>query len=89
MSHEKRFEELWTELERVGVDPRHFPAGIDVRREIALRVLSQLPDDSGPAAFLSGLRAALSGENDVVPDDTQAPATDAIASSSSTSSSPK
>lgn len=89
LTHEKRFEELWRELERVGVDPRQFPAGLDVRRDVALGVLAQLQDGAGPAAFLSGLRAALSGANAAMPSGPQVPATDATASSSSTNSSPK
>lgn len=67
MTHEKRFEELLTELERIGVDPDNFPAGLEISRDAALRVLARLPDNAGPAAFLAGLRAAISGENVAVP----------------------
>lgn len=66
MDHGQRFEELLRELERVGVDPHNFPAGLDVSRDAALRVLAQLSDGSGPAAFLAGLRAAITGEEPAV-----------------------
>jgi hypothetical protein len=56
MTDERRFEELLAELERVGVDPNSFPAGVTVRRAEALRVLKELPDGAGPAAFLTGIR---------------------------------
>ena len=56
MTDERRFEELITEFERVGVDPHSFPAGITVRREDALRILQGLPDGAGPAAFLAQVR---------------------------------
>ena len=56
MTDERRFEELLTEFERVGVDPHSFPAGITVRREDAIRILRSLPDDAGPAAFLARVR---------------------------------
>ena len=56
MTDERRFEELWTELERVGVDPYGFPAGIEVSREDALEVLKTLPDGAGPTAFLAAIR---------------------------------
>lgn len=64
MTHEQRFAELLTELARIGVDPDNFPAGLEISGEAALRVLAQLPDGAGPAAFLAGLRAEMSGEND-------------------------
>lgn len=56
MTDERRFEELLSEFERVGVDLHSFPAGITVRREDAIRILRSLPDDAGPAAFLSRVR---------------------------------
>lgn len=56
MTDERRFEELLTEFERVGVDLHSFPAGITVRREDAIRILRSLPDDAGPAAFLARVR---------------------------------
>ena len=56
MTDERRFEELLTEFERVGVDLHAFPAGITVRREDAIRILRSLPDDAGPAAFLTRVR---------------------------------
>lgn len=56
MTDERRFEELLTEFERVGVDLHSFPAGIGVRREDALRILRTLPDGAGPAAFLTRVR---------------------------------
>ena len=56
MTDERRFEELLVEFERVGVDLDSFPAGIDVKREDAMRILGALPDGAGPAAFLSRVR---------------------------------
>ncbi len=56
MTHERRFEELLEEFERIGVDPNSFPAGITVRRDDALRVLRGLPTGAGPAAFLAAVR---------------------------------
>jgi hypothetical protein len=56
MTTERRFEELLTEFERIGVDLNSFPAGITVRPEDALRILRALPDDAGPGAFLARLR---------------------------------
>lgn len=56
MTDERRFEELLSEFKRVGVDLHSFPAGITVRREDALRILRSLPDEAGPAAFLSRVR---------------------------------
>lgn len=67
MTHERRFEELLTELERIGVDPDNFPAGLEISRDAALRVLARLPDGAGPEAFLAGLRAAMSGDDAVAP----------------------
>jgi len=56
MTDERRFEELLSEFERVGVDLNSFPAGLGVRREDAMRILKALPDGAGPAAFLNGVR---------------------------------
>jgi hypothetical protein len=56
MTDERRFGELLTEFERVGVDLDSFPAGIGVRPEDALRILRGLPDGAGPAAFLARVR---------------------------------
>jgi hypothetical protein len=58
MTDERRFEELLFEFKRVGVDLNSFPAGIGVHRDDALRILRSLPDDAGPAAFLSRVRQA-------------------------------
>lgn len=58
MTDERRFSELLLEMERVGVDPNSFPAGITVRPEDAMRILRSLPDDSGPGAFLARIREA-------------------------------
>lgn len=44
-------------MERVGVDPHGFPAGVDVTREQALRALRSLPEGAGPAAFLAAIRS--------------------------------
>ena len=59
MSQAERFEHLLAEFERVGVDPNTLSAGLAVREEDVLRALSSLPDDAGPAAFLSQLRAVI------------------------------
>jgi hypothetical protein len=56
MTDERRFSELLSEFERVGVDPNSFPAGITVRPEDAMRILRSLPDDAGPGAFLARIR---------------------------------
>jgi hypothetical protein len=58
MTDERRFSELLTEFERVGVDPNSFPAGLTMRPEEAMRILRSLPDDSGPGAFLARIREA-------------------------------
>ena len=58
MSQAERFAHLLREFERVGVDPNTISAGLAVRQEDALRILSTLPDGAGPAAFLAQLRAA-------------------------------
>jgi len=56
MTDERRFDELIAEFERVGVDPNSFPAGIDVTRDTAMRILRSLPNGAGPAAFLARVR---------------------------------
>ena len=56
MTDERRFEELLAEFRRVGVDLDGFPAGLTIRREEAMRILSDLPDGAGPAAFLRRVR---------------------------------
>lgn len=56
MSQTERFAHLLHEFERVGVDPNTISAGLAVREEDVLRVLAALPNDAGPAAFLSQLR---------------------------------
>lgn len=56
MTDERRFEQLLTEFDRVGVDRDSFPAGIGVRPEDAMRILRSLPDGAGPAAFLAQVR---------------------------------
>jgi hypothetical protein len=66
MTDERRFEELLAEFKRVGVDLDGFPAGLTIRREEAMRILRDLPDGAGPAAFLSRVRheqQALAGRN--------------------------
>ena len=57
MSTTERFSHLLHEFERVGVDPNTISAGLAVSEADVLRVLSALPDDAGPTAFLSRLRA--------------------------------
>jgi hypothetical protein len=56
MTDERRFEELLAEFKRVGVDLDGFPAGLMIRREEAMKILRELPDGAGPAAFLSRVR---------------------------------
>lgn len=56
MTEGKRFAQLLKEFERVGVDPNTISAGLAVREEDALRALHALPDNAGPAAFLTQLR---------------------------------
>ena len=56
MADERDLIELMAEMERVGVDPNSFPAGITVTREDALRVLATLADDVGPLPFLTAIR---------------------------------
>ena len=59
MTQGKRFEELLQEFKRVGVDPNTISAGLAVREEDAFRALRALPDNAGPAAFLSQLRQVM------------------------------
>ena len=56
VADEQSLRQLFSELERVGVDPHTLSAGLGVRSDEALRVLRGLPDNAGPAAFLSRLR---------------------------------
>lgn len=56
MTDERHLHELMAEMERVGVDPNAFPAGITARREEVISALSSLRDNAGPAAFLAALR---------------------------------
>lgn len=66
MSDERQLDQLLAELQRVGVDPNTLSAGLAIRHDQALRLLRQLPDGAGPAAFLSHLRQA--AQNDRVED---------------------
>ena len=59
MTEGKRFAQLLKEFERVGVDPNTISAGLAVREEDVLRALHALPDDAGPAAFLTQLRLVM------------------------------
>jgi|GEM_PF-6953965 len=43
-------------MERVGIDPHAFPAGLTVSHELAVRILRVLPAGAGPAAFLTAIR---------------------------------
>jgi hypothetical protein len=65
MSQTERFAHLLHEFERVGVDPNTISAGLAVREEDVLRVLSDLENDAGPEAFLSRLRALKTAPRDV------------------------
>lgn len=68
MIHEKQFEELLSEFERVGVDPNTISAGLAIPRTDLMRVLHSLPDHAGPAAFLTQLRLMTShrvGHSDI------------------------
>ena len=56
MTDERRFGELFTEMERVGIDPHSFPAGVTVQHDLAVRILRVLPDGAGPVAFLTAVR---------------------------------
>lgn len=57
MTDEREFEELLLEMQRVGVDPHSFPAGVEISRDDALRALRTLPDGAGPTAFLAAIRS--------------------------------
>ena len=63
MSQTERFENLLQEFQRVGVDPNTISAGLAVREQDVLRALAALPDDAGPAAFLSQLRVVMTQES--------------------------
>ena len=47
-------------LKAQGVDPNTISAGLAVREEDVLRALHALPDNAGPAAFLTQLRLVTS-----------------------------
>jgi hypothetical protein len=59
MSQSERLERLIREFERVGVDPNTISAGLAVREDDALAALAALPDNAGPSAFLTRLRAVV------------------------------
>jgi hypothetical protein len=63
MSQTERFENLLQQFQRVGVDPNTISAGLAVREEDVLRALAALPDNAGPAAFLSQLRLVMTQES--------------------------
>ena len=56
MADERVLAELLSELQRVGVDPNTFSAGLGIRAEVVIRALHDLPDGAGPAAVLSRIR---------------------------------
>ena len=56
MSDDRQFGELWLEMERVGIDPHAFPAGLELSHELAVQLLRVLPDGAGPMAFLTAIR---------------------------------
>ncbi len=56
VADERRFGELFAEMERVGIDPHGFPAGVAVEHDLAVKILRVLPDGVGPAAFLTAVR---------------------------------
>jgi hypothetical protein len=56
MSQAEHLATLIRELERVGVDPNTFSAGLAVRDEDLLQILRTLPDAAGPSALLARLR---------------------------------
>ena len=56
MTDERQFGELFSEMERVGIDPHRFPAGLTVKHEFAVKILRVLPDGAGPEAFLTAVR---------------------------------
>jgi hypothetical protein len=72
MTDERRFDELLSEFERVGVDPDSFPAGIAVSREDAMHILRALPDGAGPAAFLARVREEQQQSRDLIPGERRA-----------------
>ena len=59
MTQGKQLDALLREFERVGVDPNTISAGLAVPRDDVMRVLQSLPNDAGPAAFLSKLRSVM------------------------------
>ena len=59
MTQGKQLDALLEEFKRVGVDPNTISAGLAVPRDDVMRVLRALPDDAGPAAFLSKLRTIM------------------------------
>ena len=61
MTDDRGLRELLGEFERVGVDPNTVSAGIAVPTGEAIRILRSLPDNAGPAAFLSRLRETAQG----------------------------
>ena len=65
MADERRLLELMAEMERVGVDPHSFPAGVDVSHEDALRALGTLADGAGPSAFLAAIRDLMRGDEEM------------------------
>jgi hypothetical protein len=73
MSHAERLERLIREFERVGVDPNTISAGLAVREDDALKALSALPDQAGPAAFLHELRSIVANPAIVIPGETSDP----------------
>lgn len=56
MTDNQRFSQLLDEFRRVGVDPDTFSAVLAVTPDEAMRILHELPDGAGPAAFLHRLR---------------------------------
>ena len=61
MADEQKLKQLFSELQRVGVDPNTLSAVLGVRSDEALRVLGALPDNAGPSAFLARLRQDATG----------------------------
>ncbi|MBA3889241.1 MAG: hypothetical protein H0X64_01815 [Gemmatimonadaceae bacterium] len=62
MTDNQRFTMLLAEFRRVGVDPDTFSAVLSITPDEALRVLHDLDDDAGPAAFLARLRRDRGGD---------------------------
>lgn len=56
MTDNQRFSQLLDEFRRIGVDPDSFSAVLAITPDEAMRVMRDLPDDAGPAAFLHRLR---------------------------------